>query len=697
LIRPKYDWHVMVSGIIDDENIFKHILLNRGIDDADHFFSMGEESLHDPWLLSGMREAVERIMSGIKRGEKLLIYGDYDCDGISAIAVLFRTLTSLGAKVDFDLPDRFQDGYGLNLRAVQKIIDDKYDLVITVDNGITAIDEVKRLNDAGIDTIITDHHEDKGILPEAYAIIHAKHSPLYPFKDIAGVMTAYKLASALTRDKLSDLYDLVMIGTIADLMPLLDENQAMVNLGLKQLRKTKNLGLKKLLASSNIDLINETAIAFKIAPKINSSGRLGRAHDAVRLLVSESEAEVDRLIRQIEESHENRKELTVEALKRCEAMVDPNDSVIVVASKNLHEGVIGICAQKLAEKYQRSAIVITLDEANIGKGSMRSFADDNILEILKQSKDLLMRFGGHQQAAGLQIEAANIPILKQRLNQISRTDALPKLMVDMEIEIDTIRIATVKRMQDLSFFTATFLLCDLVVENKQLLQNKHTKLTVSRNGILFDALAFNSSEYYYRLQENDRVNIVGGLNINNWKNRVEIQVIIKDLECMHFQLLDYRDWDKQRLQEIGYFDDTVIIDDESIIKGVENQKQMTVVLTRKTLDPDLSEIMTKDFITKSFLFFKQNERASLSAFKDTFGIDPIIAGWIIAILIEVGLLTQTDEFFQIVEISEKKDLKNSPTYLKCFELKNDIEKLYSLPTGRLKNHYAKLMEDNHEL
>lgn len=696
MIKPKYDWKLMVDGLVDDASIFKHILHNRGIDDVEHFFSMGEESLHDCWLLKDMKRAVDRVKKAITDKEKILVFGDYDCDGISAISVLYRTLKRLGANVDYDLPDRFQDGYGLNLRAVGKIIASGAGLVITVDNGITAIDEVAQLQAAGIDTIITDHHEDKGKLPSAYAIIHAKLSPDYPFKEIAGVMTAYKLATAIAGDPLRDLYDLVMIGTIADLMPLVDENQAMVNLGLQQLRKTKNLGLKKLVISSNLDLINETAIAFKIAPKINSSGRLGKASDAVRLLVSEAEAEIDRLIKQIEENHENRKGLTAEAVKLCENMVDPSDAVIVVASEDLHEGVIGICAQKLAEKYQRSAIVITLDESGIGKGSMRSFADDNILEKLEQSKDILMRFGGHQQAAGLQIEAQNINLLRERLNLIGRVGARPTLNVDMEIELGNIRLQTVKKLQDLSFFTATFLLSDLVVEKKQLLQEKHTKLSISHNGLLFDALAFNSSEYFYRLQENDRINIVGGLNINNWKNRSEIQIIIKDLECLHFQILDYRDTAKVDLLAKGHFKDVFILDDETYVAGELGNNKETVALTQKVMSPDIGDVLTKEFLGKSYLYFRRKV-ASITEYQQDFALPECYARIITDILLEVGLLYETSGIFEAVEAPEKKDLKNSPTYRHYAIVKNDIERLYSLPAGRLNAYYSKLMEANHEV
>ncbi|MDD5601350.1 MAG: DHH family phosphoesterase, partial [Candidatus Izemoplasmatales bacterium] len=223
MIKARYSWNVLVPGKVNDSNIFRHILKNRGIADPDYFFSMGEEVLHDPYLLQGMDKAVARVIQAIAGQEKILIYGDYDCDGISAISVLYRTLRKMGANVDYDLPDRFQDGYGLNLRAVGKIIATNVKLVITVDNGITCQEEVAALKKAGIDTIITDHHEDNGSLPDAFQILHAKYSPKYPFKDIAGVMVAFKFARAIADDKLEDCLDLVMIGTIADLMPLVDE------------------------------------------------------------------------------------------------------------------------------------------------------------------------------------------------------------------------------------------------------------------------------------------------------------------------------------------------------------------------------------------------------------------------------------------------------------------------------------------
>ena len=379
MLKAKYGWELSVDGIVADQDIFNHILKNRGIDDADHFFNMGKESLHHPFLLDNMSKAVNRILLAISLNDPIIIYGDYDCDGITAISVLYRALKKLNANVHYDLPDRFSDGYGLNLKAVDDIIQKGYKLVITVDNGITCMDEVEKLQKAGIDCIITDHHEPKGVLPPAFAIIHAKISDNYPWKELAGVAVAYKLAVAVLGNDLDELLDLVMIGTIADLMPLKDENQALVNLGLKQFQKTTHPGLKKLIQHSHLDQLNETAIAFKIAPKINSSGRLGKAKDAVQLLITDSDEEANRLILDIEQNHSTRKDLTEESFITCERVMNIENNVLVIASAELHEGIIGICAQKIAEKYQKSTIVINIDDDGVGKGSCRAFGQDNIL------------------------------------------------------------------------------------------------------------------------------------------------------------------------------------------------------------------------------------------------------------------------------------------------------------------------------
>lgn len=687
LLKSKYLWKLQVEGIVADRDIFKNILKNRGIGDAEHFFSMGEESLHDPLLIEGMDRAVDRVIKAISAGEKILIYGDYDCDGISAISVMYRTLKRMNANVSYDLPDRFQDGYGLNLNAVEKIIKDKTDLVITVDNGITCNDEVKALKASGIDAIVTDHHEGKGELPDAYQILHTKLSPRYPFKEIAGVMVAFKFCQALTNEKLDDLYDLVMIGTIADLVPLADENQAMVNLGLKQLKRTKNLGLKKLVEFSHLDIINETAIAFKIAPKINSSGRLGKAMQAVKLLVSESEKEVNDLIYMIEENHANRKDLTEAAVELCETIVDPQDDVLVIASEDIHEGVIGICAQKMAEKYQKTTIVITYDASGVGKGSARAFGDDNVLEMLEKNQSLLTRYGGHQQAAGLQLEMKNIEAFRQGLIQLTSRQEVPILKIDMELSLGDVVFDTVKKLQDLSFFTATFLFSGLVVTRKQLLNNKHTKLVVSHKGKSFDVLAFNNTEDYYSLEPGDIINAVGGLNINSWRTRTTLQVIVKDLSSEQFQILDFRN-EARNFRELIRQKDAVEMNDLVLSTSRHLPEAMTLVMTPRVFNVSLHSLLGKEHLGRCYRTLEKTDQVSVKEAADLFGLFPVEARIVLSIFLDLGFVRQDHDLYHFQKPVEKRELDSSEVYRFWKDRSELVEKTYYLALPDLKQIYS---------
>ncbi len=698
MLKSKYLWKLQVDDIVNDDSIYKYILKNRGIDDAKHFFSMGEESLHDPFLIKGMKRAVERVIKAISADEKILVFGDYDCDGISAISVMVRTLKKLGANVSYDLPDRFQDGYGLNMNSVDKIIKEKTNLVITVDNGITCNEEVRALKEHGIDTIITDHHQEKDELPEAYSILHTKQSPDYPFKEIAGVMVAFKFSQAITNEKLEDLYDLVMIGTIADLMPLTDENQAMVNLGLKQLKKTKNLGLKKLIEFSHLDIINETAIAFKIAPKINSSGRLGKAKQAVKLLISESEKEVNELIYLIEENHANRKDLTESAVELCDSLVNPSDDVLVIASDNIHEGVIGICAQKMAEKYQKTTIVVTYDSTGIGKGSARSFGDDNVLEMLEINSEFLTRFGGHQQAAGLQLEMCNLEALRSGLNQLVSRTEVPVLKVDMELSLSEVGLDTVKKLQDLSFFTATFLFSELIIVRKHLLNNKHTKFLVSHKQQTFDVLAFNNIEYYYSLEPGDEISVVGGMNINSWKTRTSIQVIVKDLKCEHFQILDFRSYQNwQNYPNLIRQREYHVTNDLELSRTTSLPECETLVLTPRKFEISLKNLLSKDHLLKCYRQLEKMQRFDLDECKRQCNLDLIQVDIIMQIFSELGFVAKESGMYLFQKVSEKRDLHEAKTYQSWKKKAEFIENAYLFPPNELKDLFSSHMEDYHEV
>jgi len=698
VLKSKYVWKKKVKGVVPNDEIFATPLKNRDIDDFETFFSMGREVLKKPYLLNDMQKAVDRIRSAIANQEKIMIFGDYDCDGICSIAVLYRTLKQLNANIDYDLPNRFVDGYGLNLHAVEKIIEMGVSLVITVDNGITCNDEVDALNKAGIDTIITDHHEMGIKLPEAYALVHSHLSENYDFKDIAGVMVAFKLSQALIGDAAEEYYDLTMIGTIADLMPLRDENQAMVNLGIERLQHTKNLGLQKLIEFSNLDIINVTAISFKIAPKINSSGRLGRALDAVRLLITDDHREANDLILKIEKNHSSRKKLTEESFKQCEKLVNPHDKVIVIASDKLHEGVIGICAQKIVEKYQKSSLIITVDSEGIGKGSMRSFGDENILDMLHANQDLLLRYGGHSQAAGLQVVEENIEKLRTGLNSIALKGSMPIIDVDMAIDLCSIDISTIQYIQDRSFFTASFLFENLTVSRKHILAEKHAKLVLDCHGIKFDALHFNSLEYYHSLEPGDRVNVVAGLTVNNYRGAKKIQLMIKDIECPDFQVLNLREtynYEEDKRWIVGdYFE----INDELILERsyenilLEAEGVLTMVITPQVAKANLNKLINKRELGKIYQMLREIDEFKLDILLRRIEYDQLILKFAIQIFLELNLLEKDEEYYIVKENVIKTDLQNSATYVKLEEAKKIIDLLYYDYLSHIRTFFKAKME-----
>ena len=699
MLKAKYGWQMSVDGIVSDEDIFNYILKNRGIQDADHFFNMGKESLHSPFLIQDMTKAVNRILLAISAFEPIIIYGDYDCDGITAISVLYRALKRLNANVHYDLPDRFSDGYGLNLKAVDEIIHKGYKLVITVDNGITCIDEVKKLQDASIDCIITDHHEPEEIIPPAYAIIHAKLSDEYPWKELAGVAIAYKLAVAVSGNDLDDLLDLVMIGTIADLMPLKDENQALVNLGLKQFQRTSHPGLKKLIQHSHLDQLNETAIAFKIAPKINSSGRLGKAKDAVRLLITDSDEEANRLILDIEQNHTTRKDLTEESFITCERVMNIENNVLIIASTELHEGIIGICAQKIAEKYQKSTIVINVDEDGIGKGSCRAYGQDNILDMLDAASDLLVKYGGHSQAAGLTIEASNIPKLIERLNSYAKTSTQPILTIDMEIIISETSISTVKKLEKYSFFTGSYLFSDLVLVSKIILAQKHTKLIVQDGIKTFEAIIFNHLDYYYLLEPGDVIDIVGGLSINQWKSKESLQILIKDIRCNDFQLLDWRNYQENTVLPIIQSPSSIIINDSYIETNLDyrispsKDNPLTVVIGPFKNSGYINKLLSKDFLVPIYRLIQNKPSIDRYQLYPLIGGNPWLVETALKVFCEIGIIECIDHTIQVVNPNGiKRNLDDSQIYRQIKKMKEIYDFFIENPYTTIKKYYKNTLE-----
>lgn len=692
MIKSKYIWKKKVEEVVSDDLIFKTLLMNRNISDYDTFFSMGKERLHNPFLLNDMQKSIDRIRKAIESKEKILIFGDYDCDGISSIVLLYRALKQINANVDYDLPDRFNEGYGLNERAVAEIIKKDVKLVITVDNGITCVQEVKTLNEAGIDIIITDHHEPAEVIPKAFAIIHPKLSPNYPFKEIAGVMVAYKLASALLESDLDDLIDLAMIGTIADLMPLEDENQAIVNLGIEIIKQTKNIGLKKLIEFSNLDLVNVTAIAFKIAPKINSSGRLNKAKEAIELLITDDIKRANDLIYDIEKNHDLRKKLTEDAFNICEANVNPDDSVLIVASHKLHEGVIGICAQKLVEKYQKSTVVIAIDEDNVGKGSARGFGEANILEMLNNNAKYLTKFGGHSQAAGLQLSMENINDFRVGMNTVTITKTSPILNVDMEVFLPEVKVKTIKNIQEKSFFTATYVMKGLKVIGKQSLNNKHTKLQLEIDGYFIEALDFNNMEFYYNLNLNDKIDICGGLNVNSYRSKDSLQILIKDIQCLDMQIYDFRKAITTKIDNyfnVVYYSDENIIENSNILDEVRKKK--SVLLLPRTKKYNLNQLIDRRELGNVYRTLAKLDKFKFSDL-DLSIFSEFIYENAIKIFSELGLLTNEEEHYQISKNAVKLNLQQSAHYLKLLETFQHITFIYQSELINIKEYFIKILE-----
>ena len=364
-----------VQELIDKYNLnllLATILVNRNIletENLDKFLKPTRNDFHDPFLMPDMKIAVERILKAIENKEKIIIYGDYDADGITSITVLKSFFKDIGVEVSSYIPNRLEEGYGLNKPAVKKIVDDKYDLMITVDCGISAIEEIDYANSLGIETIVTDHHEVGEKLPNALAIVDAKRKDnMYPCRDLAGVGVVFKLIQALSiklnlkEESYLKYLDIVCIGTISDIVPLVDENRVIAKLGLMLVNQTKNLGLKSLLMSSGYKKIDSTTISFGVAPRINACGRMGHAEEALKLFLSNNINEVQELTKKLNDYNVKRqdieKRIYEEAVKQIEEKNLSKNNTIIVAGENWHHGVIGIVASKITEMYFKPSILL---------------------------------------------------------------------------------------------------------------------------------------------------------------------------------------------------------------------------------------------------------------------------------------------------------------------------------------------------
>ncbi|WP_226667243.1 single-stranded-DNA-specific exonuclease RecJ [Metabacillus litoralis] len=573
MLKAKTRWLVqptdesLINTLVEELSItplVASLLVNRGIHstiEARKFLQIETQEFHDPFILKDMDKAVHRIKQAIENNEHILVYGDYDADGVSSTTVLLTTLRKIGAHADFYIPNRFTEGYGPNEAAFRKAHESGFSLIITVDTGISAVHEADVAKELGIDLIITDHHEPGPILPDSFAIIHPKQPGCsYPFKELAGVGVAFKLSHALLGVVPSDLLEVAAIGTIADLVTLHGENRLIAKKGIQQLKSTKRIGLKALLKIANVDQkdITEDTIGFAIGPRINAVGRLQSADPAVDLLLSDNEEEAFLIAEEIDALNKERQKLvntmTEEAIEEVENNFPVEDNpVLIIAKEGWNPGVVGIVASRLVERYYRPTIVLSIDhEKGIAKGSARSIAGFDLFENLSTCREILPHFGGHPMAAGMTLQLENVDLLRKRLvelakNQLTDDDFTPITKVDVSCMLEDITVKSIEEMQQLSPFGMNNPKPVVQVENVTLANIRkiganqtHLKLVFSQDEHQLDSVGFGFGYIHDELSPAVKLSAIGELTINEWNNHRKPQIMLQDVKVDEWQLYDYR-------------------------------------------------------------------------------------------------------------------------------------------------------------
>ena len=484
-------------------NLLASILVNRGITEEKElevFLNPTRKDFYDPFLLPDMEIAVDRIIKAVNNKEKIMIYGDYDADGITSVSVLKKYLNQIGLETGEYIPNRLNEGYGLNKEAILKIYNMGYKLMVTVDCGISGLEEVEYANTLGIETIITDHHEPAEQLPNAIAVIDAKRKDnIYPFNQLAGVGVVFKLIQAISiklnldeKEYLKYL-DLVCIGTISDIVPLVDENRVIAKLGLKLIEQTKNIGLRTLLNIANFKKIDSNAISFGVAPRINACGRMGAQEEALKLFLTEDKQEALKIAKNLvkfnQERQNTEKQIFEDVIQEIEKNNDKEKKCIVLAKENWHHGIIGIVSSKVTEMYYKPSILICL-EGDMGKGSGRSVPGFDLYNALSKCNNYIEKFGGHSMAIGISIKKENFEKLKAEIEKCAEesniSDIMPIINIDKRINLKDISIEEAKSLELLEPFGEAnkmpiFLIQNLKIDSiRALSDGKHLKLTLKQ-------------------------------------------------------------------------------------------------------------------------------------------------------------------------------------------------------------------------
>lgn len=541
-----------ISQKFNISELLATVLVNRNIktdEEIKLFLNPTRNDFHDPYLMPDMKIAVDRIIKAIDEKEKTMIYGDYDVDGITSITVLSKFLNQCGLNVGYYIPNRLNEGYGLNKKAIKTIADEGYKLIITVDCGISSTEEIDYAYSLGMEVIITDHHEPLDILPNALAIIDCKRKDnKYPFNSLAGVGVSFKLIQAigqrlnLPEKEYLKYLDIVCIGTISDIVPLVDENRVIAKLGLMLIKQTKTPGVKALLKATSYKEVNSTTVSFGIAPRINACGRMGHEKDALELFLTENIVEAEQITEKLNEYNKQRqnieKRIFEEAIAKIEKNEENKKNMIILGSENWHHGVIGIVSSKITELYYKPSILICFENDN-GKGSGRSIPGFDLHEALCLASDYLEKYGGHEMAVGLSLKKKDFKAFKEKLESIAEnlhTDELtPIIKIDKEITLNDIKIENVKELNLLEPFgesnkTPIFIYRNLKIDSiRALSEGKHLKLTLKDENKIINAIGFNMGKYSEEYLIGDKIDVIGVLEINTFNGIESVQINMKDI------------------------------------------------------------------------------------------------------------------------------------------------------------------------
>lgn len=544
-IDKKFNTGMIVATILNDMHF-------KDDKEIEKFLKPKRTDFYNPFLMPDMKKAVNRITKALKNNENITIFGDYDADGITSTTILKRFFHYINKECNVYIPNRLNEGYGLNKNAIKKLSEDGTNLIITVDCGITAIEETKYAKELGIDIVITDHHEPGEEIPDAEAVVDCKRKDnKYPFRELAGCGVAFKLTQALCKNlELNEnqalkYLDIACVGTISDVVPLVDENRVIVKLGMLLLKQTKNLGLKQIINNAHFKEFNSMSVAFGITPRINACGRLGHQDEALELFTTDNQEKATELAKKVDEYNVQRqleeKRIYDEAITLLQEEAQRNGitNCIVLGHESWNPGVIGIVSSRITEKFYKPSILVCFDK-DIAKGSGRSIEGFDLHKALMECDKYLTNYGGHSLAAGLSLNTKDFEKFKNMINEyaeknIKDEDLIPTINIDLKLEDSQLNIEDVEELKLLEPFGQSneepiFMITNLkVVSIKTLSDGKHLKLYLKNQNYL-DVIGFNLGERANELKIGDTIDIVGNLNINEFNNTKKVQMLLKDFK-----------------------------------------------------------------------------------------------------------------------------------------------------------------------